>query len=62
MANAVSDSTFDQEVLKSTEPVLVDFFAEGLRGLVCGAGRGGYRFVGFVLCLGGGFNRSRHFP
>ncbi len=28
MANAVSDSTFDQEVLKSTEPVLVDFFAE----------------------------------
>ena len=28
MAIAVSDSTFDQEVLKSTEPVLVDFFAE----------------------------------
>lgn len=28
MANAVSDSTFDQEVLKSAEPVLVDFFAE----------------------------------
>jgi thioredoxin 1 len=28
MADAVSDSTFDQEVLKSTEPVLVDFFAE----------------------------------
>jgi thioredoxin 1 len=28
MANAVSDNTFDQEVLKSTEPVLVDFFAE----------------------------------
>jgi thioredoxin 1 len=28
MANAVSDSTFEQEVLKSTEPVLVDFFAE----------------------------------
>ena len=30
MANAsnVSDQTFDQEVLKSTEPVLVDFFAE----------------------------------
>ncbi len=25
---AVSDKTFDQEVLKSTEPVLVDFFAE----------------------------------
>ncbi|HKZ97146.1 MAG TPA: thioredoxin [Hyphomicrobiaceae bacterium] len=24
----VSDQTFDQEVLKSTEPVLVDFFAE----------------------------------
>jgi thioredoxin 1 len=24
----VSDGTFDQEVLKSTEPVLVDFFAE----------------------------------
>jgi thioredoxin 1 len=28
MANAVSDSTFDQEVLKSAKPVLVDFFAE----------------------------------
>lgn len=29
MATAtVSDTTFDQEVLKSTEPVLVDFFAE----------------------------------
>jgi thioredoxin 1 len=28
MANAVSDSTFDQEVLKSSKPVLVDFFAE----------------------------------
>jgi thioredoxin 1 len=28
MANAVSDNTFEQEVLKSTEPVLVDFFAE----------------------------------
>ena len=28
MSNAVSDSTFDQEVLKSSEPVLVDFFAE----------------------------------
>jgi thioredoxin 1 len=28
MANAVSDSTFEQEVLKSAEPVLVDFFAE----------------------------------
>lgn len=28
MANAVSDTTFDQEVLKSSEPVLVDFFAE----------------------------------
>ena len=28
MANAVSDRTFEQEVLKSTEPVLVDFFAE----------------------------------
>lgn len=27
-ANAVSDNTFEQEVLKSTEPVLVDFFAE----------------------------------
>ena len=26
--NAVSDNTFEQEVLKSTEPVLVDFFAE----------------------------------
>ena len=28
MADAVSDKTFEQEVLKSTEPVLVDFFAE----------------------------------
>ncbi len=28
MANAVFDSTFEQEVLKSSEPVLVDFFAE----------------------------------
>ncbi len=28
MANDVSDSTFEQEVLKSSEPVLVDFFAE----------------------------------
>jgi thioredoxin 1 len=30
MANtpAVSDKTFDDEVLKSTEPVVVDFFAE----------------------------------
>lgn len=28
MSNAVSDKTFDQEVLKSSEPVLVDFFAE----------------------------------
>ena len=28
MADAVSDNTFDQEVLKSAEPVLVDFFAE----------------------------------
>lgn len=28
MANTVSDNTFDQEVLKSSEPVLVDFFAE----------------------------------
>ena len=27
MANAVTDSSFDQEVLKSTEPVLVDFHA-----------------------------------
>ncbi len=27
-AHAVSDKTFDAEVLKSTEPVLVDFFAE----------------------------------
>ena len=26
--NVVSDSTFDAEVLKSSEPVLVDFFAE----------------------------------
>jgi len=28
MANEVSDNTFEQEVLKSAEPVLVDFFAE----------------------------------
>ena len=28
MTSTVSDKTFDQEVLKSTEPVLVDFFAE----------------------------------
>lgn len=28
MANAVSDATFEAEVLKSAEPVLVDFFAE----------------------------------
>ena len=28
MAIDVSDSTFEQEVLKSSEPVLVDFFAE----------------------------------
>lgn len=28
MATQVSDSTFEQEVLKSSEPVLVDFFAE----------------------------------
>ncbi len=27
-APQVSDTTFDQEVLKSAEPVLVDFFAE----------------------------------
>ena len=27
-ANFVSDTTFDAEVLKSKEPVLVDFFAE----------------------------------
>ena len=27
-APQVTDKTFDQEVLKSTEPVLVDFFAE----------------------------------
>lgn len=27
MANAVTDSSFDQEVLKSTVPVLVDFHA-----------------------------------
>jgi thioredoxin 1 len=27
-ANSVSDKTFDAEVLKSVEPVLVDFFAE----------------------------------
>jgi thioredoxin 1 len=27
-ANAVTDKTFDAEVLKSSEPVLVDFFAE----------------------------------
>ena len=28
MATAVSDKTFDAEVLKASEPVLVDFFAE----------------------------------
>ena len=28
VASQVSDTTFDQEVLKSAEPVLVDFFAE----------------------------------
>ncbi|MFN3868779.1 MAG: thioredoxin [Hyphomicrobiaceae bacterium] len=28
MTNAVSDKTFEEEVLKSTEPVVVDFFAE----------------------------------
>src|SRR5262245_39849274 len=28
MTEIVSDTTFDQEVLKSSEPVLVDFFAE----------------------------------
>jgi thioredoxin len=28
MANEVSDQTFEDEVLKSSEPVLVDFFAE----------------------------------
>ena len=28
MTKSVSDQTFDAEVLKSTEPVLVDFFAE----------------------------------
>lgn len=28
MAEIVSDTTFDQEVLKATEPVLVDFFAD----------------------------------
>lgn len=27
-ASQVSDATFDQEVLKSAEPVVVDFFAE----------------------------------
>jgi thioredoxin 1 len=27
-ANVVSDKTFDSEVLKSVEPVVVDFFAE----------------------------------
>lgn len=28
MADVVSDATFDEEVLKASEPVLVDFFAE----------------------------------
>lgn len=28
MTNAVSDKTFEDEVLKSAEPVVVDFFAE----------------------------------
>ena len=28
MANAVTDSSFDTEVLKATEPVLVDFHAQ----------------------------------
>ena len=28
MANTVSDQTFEDEVLKSAEPVVVDFFAE----------------------------------
>jgi thioredoxin 1 len=28
MANAVTDATFEDEVLKSGEPVLVDFWAE----------------------------------
>ncbi len=28
MTNAVSDKTFEDEVLKSNEPVVVDFFAE----------------------------------
>lgn len=28
MANAVTDASFDQEVLKATEPVLVDFHAK----------------------------------
>jgi thioredoxin 1 len=28
MANAVTDANFEQEVLKSSEPVLVDFWAE----------------------------------
>ena len=28
MANAVTESTFDQEVLKSEKPVIVDFWAE----------------------------------
>ncbi|MGD9785079.1 MAG: thioredoxin [Hyphomicrobiaceae bacterium] len=28
MTQAVSDQTFEDEVLKSTQPVLVDFFAE----------------------------------
>ena len=28
MTHAVSDKTFEEEVLKSSEPVVVDFFAE----------------------------------